>query len=205
MQAPLAGDQRRPAAARAFASEGFRPCSGKVKSLRGEDIVRFLAKVDVQGPLMPGMRTRCHVWLGHKDKDGYGQFWLSGTNRRATFAALLLKGVVLKQGQQALHRCDNPSCVRLTHLRAGTSLQNVADRVRKGRTAQGASHWTRTRPSSVARGSGHPRAKFTEDEVREFRERAAAGESLRAMARGKDVAPIVMRRLVKGITWSHVR
>ena len=32
-----------------------------------------------------------------------------------------------------LHRCDNPRCVRLGHLFLGTNLDNVKDRMTKGR------------------------------------------------------------------------
>jgi hypothetical protein len=36
-----------------------------------------------------------------------------------------------------LHACDNPACVRPAHLSVGTTLDNVADRQAKGRTAHG--------------------------------------------------------------------
>jgi HNH endonuclease len=36
-----------------------------------------------------------------------------------------------------LHACDNPPCVRPTHLSVGTTEENVADRHSKGRTAHG--------------------------------------------------------------------
>jgi hypothetical protein len=203
MQEIHAGDQQGAGAAAPATTEGFLTRSRKVTLLYGRDLERFLAKVDVQGRFMPGMKTRCHEWLGHRDKDGYGQFWLSGTNRRATFAALLLKGIVLKVGQQALHRCDNPACVRLTHLRAGTSRQNVADRVRKGRTASGDAHWTRRMPERVLCGDKHPLAKFSNAQVVQLRTTPSAS-SKRKLAREHDVAPAVMRRMLKGDTWKSL-
>lgn len=40
---------------------------------------------------------------------------------------------VLEEGEQVLHRCDNPPCYEPEHLFAGTILDNMRDRSEKGR------------------------------------------------------------------------
>ncbi len=49
----------------------------------------------------------------------------------------------IPEGMQVLHRCDNPLCVRRSHLFLGDHDINMADKAAKGRAPAGANH-TRT-------------------------------------------------------------
>lgn len=60
------------------------------------------------------------------------------------------------------HACDNPPCCNPLHLLGGTHADNVADKIRRGRGADG---------------SRNGQAKLTEDEVIAIRESRASGES----------------------------
>lgn len=77
--------------------------------------------------------TGCWEWQGALDKDGYGVFTYAGKTLKAHRAALILGNVELKPGYYACHHCDNPRCVRLSHLYAGTPKQNVSDAIKRGR------------------------------------------------------------------------
>lgn len=80
----------------------------------------------------------CHEWTGLRDKNGYGHLSKKENgikrNVRAPRVALEWKlGRKLLPGEQALHRCDNPGCVNPDHLFVGTGLDNMRDKIAKGR------------------------------------------------------------------------
>lgn len=89
----------------------------------------FWAKVDKRG--------RCWTWLGAKDLDGYGFFWFRNKQLRAHrfVAEYVLKLYITDL--QVCHKCDNPSCVRPSHLFVGTVKDNAVDRDNKGRGVRG--------------------------------------------------------------------
>lgn len=47
----------------------------------------------------------------------------------------------IPEGNVIRHVCDNSLCIAEAHLEVGTVAQNVADRVRRGRSSRGADHW----------------------------------------------------------------
>lgn len=75
----------------------------------------------------------CYVWTKTKDRDGYGRFtWLNKfyiTHRLAYEAAY----GPIPDDMSVLHRCDNPGCCTPEHLFLGTHLDNMRDKMAKGR------------------------------------------------------------------------
>lgn len=72
----------------------------------------------------------------------------------------------------------------------------------KAKTTRGAE-----RPVIVTtahRGERHRSSRFREADVVEMRRRAAAGESLRSVARSYGTYPANVSRIVKREAWSHV-
>jgi hypothetical protein len=92
--------------------------------------------------------------------------------------------------QQVHHVCDNPSCVHPDHLMLGndrTKMQLCAER---GRTTQG------ERSSS---------AKLTEEQVRQIRQRyAAGGISQQKLAEEYGLKQAALGELIRRETWRHV-
>lgn len=113
---------------------------------------RFWAKVNKSHGLGP--KGTCWEWIGARKPTGYGTFW---DGKRTTsahqFAYRLRFGHTSKQ---VLHKCDWPPCVRLSHLRAGSNLDNRRDSVRKRRTAKGPTNF-QSKKTHCAK--GHPYSK----------------------------------------------
>lgn len=79
----------------------------------------------------------CWEWQGCRDSGGYGFFWW---NNKQLKAHRFLAQYILRWNIADLmvcHKCDNPSCVRPDHLFVGTTDDNMADMVAKGRSTKG--------------------------------------------------------------------
>jgi len=92
---------------------------------REDDERRFRDLTDVDGPFPESLSPdwgNCWLWLGRKNKQGYGQFWRrgyrGGCQQSANIAAWELTIGPLPGGNMVSVRqkCGNPSCVRDTHL-----------------------------------------------------------------------------------------
>ncbi len=148
---------------------------------------RFWPKVDRSG-------DGCWEWQGFVNAGGYGRFRIGDHHHQAHRAAWMLLAGPIPDGLFVCHHCDNPRCVRLSHLFLGSPLENMQDRDRKGRGR------VIGRP-----GERNPNALLTDEKVRAIRSiYAAGGTSHRELAAQFGVAVRTIRNVISGARWAHV-
>jgi len=131
----------------------------------------------------------CWLWTGGVDKDGYGKFQVTISNREPRqqhfrahrFSFFLAHG--RWPVERLLHSCHEPRCVNPEHVSEGTQSENIIHTVLR-----------RT----------HGTVRATPELVREWRLRHAAGEQIADIARSSELAYSTVEHAVTRRTWRHV-
>jgi hypothetical protein len=148
--------------------------------------VRFWSRVE---PFNVRRGDACAHWLGHRLPAGYGTL---KDNQGATHYAhrvswSLINGAIPEESV-VRHKCDNPSCVRPSHLELGSQSENLSDRHKSGRT--------RVLP------------KLTDDDIVAIRSCYATGRwsqgDLAEMFFGTGSGQPAIQRIVSGRTYTNV-
>jgi hypothetical protein len=121
----------------------------------------------IDSVLAAGDGPECIEWTGTHRSFGYGQLQVDGKSTAAHRYLYELAFGPIPAGMKVCHSCDNPPCVRPSHLFLGTQKDNIRDCMTKGRFKPG---W-----HGHPRGQFHPRASMTDDQVRAIRREYAAG------------------------------
>jgi hypothetical protein len=167
---------------------------------------RFWAQVDKNGPV-PAHRPElgpCWVWTGSRNELGYGRIGVK--RERGDAPAWRLESAhrvswELEHGEHpggrlVRHECDNPPCVRPSHLVLGSDRDNALDMVERGR-------------NFVAAGERNRRAKLTEAAIPVIRQRwdtrtTTKRELERELAAEYGVSPSLIRQVGDRKVWRHV-
>lgn len=215
--------------------------SNMILTLTDRDVERFWAKVDKNGPVpkhCPELGP-CWVWTASTDKDGYGWFGVTvgpkkTLNLKAHRIAWMISSGAWPGTMFVCHHCDNPSCVRVSHMFIGTLQDNVADMVAKQRhafgerngshlhperrargersgrrthpetTCRGDRHWTRLFPQSVPRGELANNSKLTSASVIAALEMLKSGMGPRQVAEALGVSRVLISKIRRGDVWKHI-
>lgn len=185
-------------------------CSQPTRSMSPVEVLHYF-RVPADG---------CWGWDGPDDKAGYGIISRGQATLRAHRVAWEEKAGPIPDGQGVLHTCDNPPCtrnddvgiyevngrltLRVGHLFLGTSADNTADMVAKGRQAHGDTAGARVRIEAMPRGDNHPHRKLTAALVTQIRQEWQAGATQVALAQKYGVTQGAIHRVVWRRTWKHV-
>lgn len=140
----------------------------------------------------------CWLWLGRRQRQGYGEFDLPCDGRGPYLAHRMSYELThgLRLGEKCLlHSCDNPPCVNPAHLRPGTLADNCRDMWAKGRGRSG-----------CYRGEdSHLATVLNNDLVRAIRAHyAAGGVTQREVAAALGVTLDSVKHVLRGTSWRHV-
>jgi hypothetical protein len=169
--------------------------------IKREPIERFMEKILID------QTSECWNWQACCTSQGYGRF--RGKDRIMTLAhrwAYEHFNGTIPNGMCVCHTCDNPGCCNPDHLWLGTRAENVVDRDRKGRQAVGDRHGSRLFPNNRPRGMLHKNSKLSESQVVNILDEYQSGNfTLSDLARRYQVNMTTISRIIKRITWKHVR
>lgn len=145
-------------------------------------------KVDIKQP------HECWPWKGYRNEDGYGRTWINDKGyyaHRVIFNLVHPNVIELSAPKSThdqgflLHTCDNPSCCNPSHLFVGTHADNMADKVKKGR-------------SPNFSGDNGPRCKLTMVQANEIREKRKNNVSAKQLANDYGISLSSIKTLLAG-------
>ena len=131
----------------------------------------------------------CWEWMGRVSGRGYGAY---GPRVAHRVIWEQIHGPI-PSGMCICHRCDNPLCVRPSHLFIGTHSDNIKDAVIKGRVVP---------PDS--RGEKHGRAKLSDNDVYEIRRLYSLGVKQPLIAKMWRITHWNVNSIVYRRNWRHI-
>lgn len=132
-------------------------------------------------------------WTGTKNKAGYGKILYNGRMDYAHRVSFELFNGPIPDNMQVLHACDDPGCVDPDHLHLGDQKTNIHEMMDRGRYHH-----------IVFKGQDHGRAKFSNEQIREIRERVKNGCSYTELSREYHVVVTTISNIITGKSWKHL-
>lgn len=155
-----------------------------IKRSRREYSLNFYLQSILNRLAAPNERG-CRLWTGGTSSNGYGYVKIRGRQvgvHRAVF--VLTSGIDLDSEVKVMHVCDTPLCGEFSHLKSGTSLDNVRDMLNKGRA----------NPPSGDRNSF---TKFSEQEIEAMRLDKSIGISRESIMQDYNISASHYNRVIK--------
>lgn len=161
---------------------------------------RFWSAVDKNGPIPPHVPHLGNCWTrsGRRVGFGYAGFSIKTMHVAAHRFAWMITNGEIPRGLLVCHHCDNPPCVRPSHLFIGTHQDNSRDCVAKGRLNNGSGR-------QYPVGEESSRHVMTESKVRFIRDLYwKEAEDYVEIARRFRVSATCIRSIIIGRTWKHI-
>ncbi len=133
-------------------------------------------------------KTKCWIWPGVKDSEGYGR--TKGKLVHRIIYELLYLSSFIKE-LCVLHKCDTPSCIRPSHLYQGTQKDNARDRQERGRN-NGALFQV---------GEFNCNARFTWKQIKQINKKLKQGYSAYKISKELGCTKKTISMIRDGVTW----
>lgn len=134
----------------------------------------------------------CWNWTGTRLPRGYGTLFWDGRRWYAhRLSWSVTYGLIPPTGMCVCHTCDNPSCVRPSHLFLGTQKDNLRDMIAKGRDNR----------TVAPKGELHYASKLTAAQVLEIR---TATGTRREIAKQFRLSESYVWAIQHKTTWRHI-
>lgn len=124
----------------------------------------------------------CWLWRAGTNR-GYGIAWVGGRIKKAHRVSWEEVNGPIPPGMFVCHRCDNPPCVRPSHLFLGTNADNMRDMSEKGR--------------------GYLRSPITAHDAIDIVSLYAFGATQLELARSYGITQSAVSLIVHGKNWSR--
>jgi hypothetical protein len=134
---------------------------------------------------IPEPNSGCLLWTDSVDTDGRGRAYVDGREQLAHRVAWKAARGPIPDGLKVCHTCDIPSCINPNHLFLGTQLDNMRDKMAKGRHVSHA-------------GERHGRAKLTAEQVETVR---VSTDAQRTLALRYGVSKSLISMIRSGQRW----
>lgn len=155
--------------------------------------------------VIEGNPDECWPWPRGWRRDGTANYYGTLMVHRKPYPAHRVSWEVyigpIPERKHVLHNCDNPCCVNPNHLFLGTNIDNINDKVSKGRQAKG---------QSVRKNHDHLKgevvvtSRLTAEQVMEIRRRENDGESGSELATEFGMSDTQVGAIVRGKVWKHL-
>lgn len=145
----------------------------------------------------------CREFVGWRNKRGYGRYLYKKKYWATHRLAWTLQFGAIPKKLLVLHLCNNPACCEPRHLELGDHRRNAQYRDACNRAFRGEPRRQLMR-ERAARGERAGKAKLTEAQVIEIRQRYIAGEKQRVLAAEYNVSVHEVWSLIRNRLWRHL-
>lgn len=140
--------------------------------------------------------NQCWIWNGTTQNMRYGVFWVRKKRILAHRYSLELVGDKPRRNQVVSHKCDNPLCVKPSHLFIGSQADNLHDMFQKGRGNQSGLELGRGK-----KGEDSPMHRLTTEQVKEIK---SSKDGVMIIAKRYNIAHSSISNIRNGKAWKHI-
>lgn len=157
---------------------------GNAMKITLEIVERFHEKWEVK-------ENGCWEWTASTAGKGYGQMKVPGERKQeyAHRISYMMHYGEIPEGMNVCHSCDNPKCVKPSHLFLGTVKDNLQDMKNKDRHLKG---------------ERNAKSKLTEEQVRHIHRLHDEGMSQGKIGKSFGVASGTIFKIIHGQRWNHI-